>query len=79
MSKSARPTIDELLEDQLVQAVMRADRVEPGELRTMLVCAAGRIAATRPPEPEAQPRRLALSSRPRRPVAERCGAALCGC
>ena len=40
-------TIDELLGDQLIQAVMRADRVDPRALRTLLDGAANRIAGRR--------------------------------
>ena len=42
------PTIDELLGDSLVQAVMRADNVEPQALRMVLTDAANRVAAARP-------------------------------
>ena len=47
MSLRHSPTIDELLGDSLVQAVMRADNVEPQALRTLLTDAAFRIAARR--------------------------------
>ena len=47
MLKRHTPTVDELLGDSLVQAVMRADNVEPQALRTLLEVAAGRIAAAR--------------------------------
>ena len=47
MFKRRTPTIDELLGDSLVQAVMRADDVEPQALRTLLDVVAGRIAAAR--------------------------------
>jgi hypothetical protein len=50
MSFSRSPTIDELLADGLVQAVMRADHVEPGQLRTLLNGVAGRIARRRESE-----------------------------
>ena len=53
MSLSHAPTVDELLADGLVQAVMRADRVEPGELRTLLSGVAGRIARRRQGERKA--------------------------
>ena len=46
------PTVDELLGDSLIQAVMRADNVEPQALRALLVGAAGRN-ATRPTTPGA--------------------------
>ena len=42
------PTIDEPLEDSLVQAVMRADGVQPQALRATLTAAANRVAAKRP-------------------------------
>jgi hypothetical protein len=41
------PAIDELLADSLVQAVMRADNVEPHAIRTVLADAANRIADAR--------------------------------
>ena len=47
MFKRHTPTVDELLGDSLVQAVMRADNVEPQALRTLLEGVAGRIAAAR--------------------------------
>ena len=47
MSLRHSPTIDELLGDSLVQAVMRADNVEPQALRTLLAGAAFRLAARR--------------------------------
>jgi hypothetical protein len=53
MSFSYAPNVDELLADQLVQAVMRADRVEPVELRTLLSGVAGRIARRREGERKA--------------------------
>jgi hypothetical protein len=40
-------TIDDLLADSLIQTVMRADRVEPQALKTLLNGVAGRIAARR--------------------------------
>jgi hypothetical protein len=40
-------TIDELLGDSLVQAVMRADNVEPQALRILLADTAARVAAAR--------------------------------
>ena len=48
MSFSRAPTVDELLADGLVQAVMQADHVEPNELRTLLSGVARRIARRRP-------------------------------
>ncbi len=45
MSLRHSPTIDELLGDSLVQAVMRADDVESQVLRTLLADAALRVAA----------------------------------
>ena len=47
MSLSHAPTVDELLADGLVQAVMQADHVESAALRTMLDGVAGRIAYRR--------------------------------
>jgi hypothetical protein len=91
MSLSHAPTVDELLSDGLVQAVMRAHRVEPAELKTLLSGVAGRIAGRRKIEWKASrffatPR---LEWRPNpggpnalaralpAPVAETCGAGLC--
>jgi hypothetical protein len=91
MSFSHAPTVDELLADGLVQAVMRADHVEPNELRALLGGVAGRIARRREGERKAA-RFFAtplLAWRPRpdganaralaapTPVAEPCGAGLC--
>jgi hypothetical protein len=45
MSLRYSPTIEELLGDSLVQAVMRADNVEPQALKTLLEDAAFRVAA----------------------------------
>ena len=53
MSLNRVPTVDELLADGLVQAVMQADHVEPSELRTMLNGVAGRIARRRQSEQKA--------------------------
>jgi len=47
MSLRHSPTIDELLGDTLVQTVMRADKVEPQSLRTLLANAAYRLATAR--------------------------------
>jgi hypothetical protein len=41
------PTIDDLLADTLVQAVMKADRVDPQTLRNLAVETGFRIAAAR--------------------------------
>ncbi len=76
MSLSHAPTVDELLADGLVQAVMQADRVEPAELRTLLSGVADRIARGRQSEPKAlrffaTPR---LERRPDRRRRERSGA-----
>ena len=87
------PTIDELLADSLVQAVMRADSVDPRALRTLLTDAADRVACARL---ERKPRlRTGLFANPRiarraivqgangsarvRPqlLADRCGSAFC--
>ena len=43
MSLSYHPTVDDLLADSLIQAVMRADHVEPETLKTMLGGVASRI------------------------------------
>jgi hypothetical protein len=48
MSPQQHSNIDELLGDRLIQAVMRADRVDPLALRSLLGGAASRIAARRP-------------------------------
>jgi hypothetical protein len=47
MSPWQNPAIEDLLADPLIQSVMRADRVHPKELRTLLQGAANRIAAVR--------------------------------
>ena len=47
MTHRYAPTIDELLGDQLILAVMRADRVDPRALRAQLEGAANRIAGHR--------------------------------
>ena len=47
MSFNSVPTADELLADGLVRAVMRADHVEPQELKTLLSDVAGRLARRR--------------------------------
>jgi N-acetylmuramic acid 6-phosphate (MurNAc-6-P) etherase len=39
--------IDDLLADSMVQAMMRADRVEPDALRTLMKNVSGRIARAR--------------------------------
>ena len=53
MSFSHAPTVDELLADGLIQAVMQADHVEPNELRALLGGVAGRIARRRQSEQKA--------------------------
>ena len=87
------PTIDELLADSLVRAVMRADNVEPQALRTVLTDAANRVLGARL---ERKPRlRAGLFANPRiarraivqganggarvrpQPLADRCGSAFC--
>jgi hypothetical protein len=91
MSLSHNPTIDELLGDSLVQAVMRADNVEPRSLRTLLADAAARVAAarveprpangllTKPPiDRRPTSRGVNTPSRVRpSPFADPCGSALC--
>ena len=47
MAHQSAPTIDHLLADPLIQMVMRADRVEPLALRSLLDGTARRIAAAR--------------------------------
>ena len=44
-------TIDDLLADGLIRAVMRADRVEPGELKRLLDDVARRVVSQRAPRP----------------------------
>ena len=91
MSFSHAPTVDELLADGLVQAVMQADHVEPTELRTLLSGVARRIARRREGERKAArffatPRlewrtnssdASALARVLPLPVADPCGARLC--
>ncbi len=92
MSQRLTPTLDELLGDSLIQAVMRADNVEPQALRTLFAETAGRIAACREGEPKpasvffsrppidrrAAPRLLAPPQRMRpAQVAGPCGSAIC--
>jgi hypothetical protein len=90
MSLRHSPTIDQLLGDSLVQAVMRADHVEPQALRALLADAADRVAARLERRPAG-----GLSARPpidRRatslgangparvrpaPLTDPCGSALC--
>jgi hypothetical protein len=86
------PTIDELLADGLIQAVMRADQVDPHALRTLLGGVADRVAARRdgapqpagpsfaPPHLEWRPHSGRADAPARaRPaaIAEACGPALC--
>ena len=47
MSLRHSPTVDDLMADSLIQAVMRADRVEPQALKSLLNSAALRIGAGR--------------------------------
>jgi hypothetical protein len=47
MSLREGSTIDDLLGDSLIQAVMKADHVEPQALRSLLTSAAGRFGAGR--------------------------------
>ncbi len=91
MSLRHSPTIDELLGDSLVQAVMRADNVEPQALRTLLADAAFRVAAVRveqrspsgllaKPPIDGRPASRGANA-PKRvqpaPLADPCGSALC--
>jgi DNA-directed RNA polymerase specialized sigma24 family protein len=55
MSLNHGPTIDDLLADTLVQAVMRADHVKPQALKTLLNGVASRIAAARRERPSRRP------------------------
>jgi hypothetical protein len=91
MSLRYSSTIDELLGDSLVQAIMRADNVEPQALKTLLADAAFRVAATpgerrparglmtRPPiDRRATSRDASVPARVRRQLlAGPCGSALC--
>ena len=49
MSLRHSPTVDDLMADLLIQAVMRADHVEPQALKSLLTSAALRIGAGRRP------------------------------
>jgi hypothetical protein len=81
------PTLDELLGDPLILAAMRADRVDPRALRTLLGAAAGRLAAAQAREPRpakppidwrATPWGAGAPARlPSQPLADACGAAFC--
>ena len=90
MLQRQSPTLDELLGDSLIQAVMRADRVEPGEIRTLFASLAERggararaqlgpanVGFARPPIDRRAPPRAATPSRAS-PLEARCGSALCG-
>jgi hypothetical protein len=86
MSLCHIPTIDELLGDSLVQAVMRADNVEPQTLRILLADAAARVEQrqanallTKPPidrRPTSRAANAPARVRPA-PLADPCGSALC--
>ncbi|WP_157100421.1 hypothetical protein [Rhodoplanes sp. Z2-YC6860] len=45
MLESPEPSIDELLTDPLIRALMAADGVDPDELRALLYSAAERVRA----------------------------------
>ena len=86
MSLPHSPTIEQLLEDSLVQAVMRADNVEPRALRALLADAAARVErrpasglSARPPIDRRATSRVANAPARVRPLppADRCGSALC--
>ena len=81
MSPRQNSAIEDLLADPLIQSVMRADRVEPKELRTLLRGVANRLAPARAASGPAYPRpplpRLAPLSAPGRISAGECGAAMC--
>ena len=53
MSQRLSPTLDELLGDSLIQAVMRADHVEPQAVRALFAEPAGRIVRRGKGEPKA--------------------------
>ena len=90
MSLRHTPTIDELLGNSLVQAVMRADNVEPQALRTLLAdtavrspppgrAEAGERALAKPPidrRPASRGADAPMRVRPD-PLADPCGSALC--
>ena len=76
MPKHATPMIDELLGDSLIQAVMRADKVEPQGLRILLAGAAGRIAARRAPNDRRSNTHASARLRPA-PLQDCCGSAFC--
>lgn len=88
MSLRHSSTIDELLGDSLVQAVMRADNVEPQALRTLLVDAAVRVTAAhverkpvsrllaKPPIDRRPGANAPMRVRPA-PLGDPCGSALC--
>jgi hypothetical protein len=78
--------IDDLLADTLIQKVMRADRVEPQALKTLLHGTARRIAEARHAGSvhvgqdlgrRAGPRPLMLMRPSPRTTGEECGASLC--
>ena len=74
MPQHAHRTIDKLLGDSLIQAVMRADKVEPQAVKTLLADAADRMAASRAGEPKAR-----RAPHARRPVRLQANAGSCGC
>ena len=87
MSHPYAQTIDDLLSDSLIQAVMRADRVEADTLRGLLKSAATRVAsghrqrASAPPRFSAERRALpAPAALPLLPPAwlAGCAAGVCG-
>jgi hypothetical protein len=88
MAYRSAQTVDDLLADSLIQKVMRADRVEPQALRTLLDGTARRIAESRRAaavQVKQDLGRRGLFRRPlllMRPTARAtgggCGASLCG-
>ena len=68
MSLRQSETIDELLGDSLVQAVMRADNVEPQALRTLLADASFRLADRVERDSGSASRPLRIPSFDRRPA-----------
>jgi hypothetical protein len=88
MTHRYAPMIDELLADRLIQAVMRADHVDPQSLRTLLDSAASRIAGRREhatcfvAKPFVEQWRLPWGAKAHgragaAPLADRCGSAFC--
>jgi hypothetical protein len=85
MSLRHSPTVDDLMADSLIQAVMRADRVEPQALKSLLNNAALRVDAGRRRRARTVFARSAIdrrnggcaAGRAARVASEDCGSALC--